>query len=93
MTAPMSAADGLGKRYRRRWALTRLHLEHPGRATSWAWSGPNGAGKSTLLRPGRRAARLRPRARSRCSAAAGGRARSQLAKVGFVAQDTPVYAG
>lgn len=41
-------AKGLGKRYRRRWALQELDLALPrGRIT--ALVGPNGAGKTTLL--------------------------------------------
>ena len=42
-------ADGLGKRYRRTWALRDCHLTIPvGHVT--ALVGPNGAGKTTLLR-------------------------------------------
>ena len=59
---------------------------------SSAWSGPNGAGKSTLL--GLACGMLTPTTGSievlRRPPAAGA---AQLAKVGFVAQDTPIYAG
>ena len=47
-------ARGLGKQYRRRWALRDCTLEIPaGRVTGLV--GPNGAGKTTLLQPRRRA--------------------------------------
>ena len=47
MTAAI-VTTGLGKRYRRRWALSDCTLEIPaGRVTGLV--GPNGAGKSTLL--------------------------------------------
>ena len=47
MTAIVSAR-GLGKRYRRRWALTDCTLDIPaGHVTGLV--GPNGAGKTTLL--------------------------------------------
>jgi ABC-type cobalamin/Fe3+-siderophores transport system ATPase subunit len=42
------AADGLGKRYGRRWALSDCTLQvPPGRVVGLV--GPNGAGKTTLL--------------------------------------------
>ena len=47
MTAVLRA-EGLGKRYRRRWALSDCTLDVPaGRVVGLV--GPNGAGKSTLL--------------------------------------------
>ena len=89
MTAVLDAS-GLGKRYRRRWALSDCTLSiPPGRVAGLV--GPNGAGKTTLLHlavglltptagtitvlGGRPAASPQPRAR-----------------VGFVAQETPTYA-
>ena len=83
------AASGLGKHYRRTWALRDCTLAIPeGRVTGLV--GPNGAGKTTLLRlatgmltPTRGTITVlgeRP--------AAGP---AQLARVGFVAQDTAVY--
>ena len=84
-------ADGLGKNYRRRRALTDCTLEVPtGRVVGLV--GPNGAGKSTLLNLA--AGMLAPTSGS--IEVLGGRPASgakQLAKVGFVAQDTPTYAG
>jgi ABC-2 type transport system ATP-binding protein len=82
--------SGLGKRYQRTWALRDCTLEIPqGRVVGLV--GPNGAGKTTLL--GLAIGLLAPT----CGTievlgqrpAAGP---AQLARVGFVAQDTPVYA-
>jgi ABC-2 type transport system ATP-binding protein len=83
-------ASGLGKAYRRTWALRDCSLAIPeGHVVGLV--GPNGAGKTTLLRlatgmlmPTRGTITVlgeRP--------AAGP---AQLARVGFVAQDTAVYA-
>ncbi|MFC0114257.1 ABC transporter ATP-binding protein [Kibdelosporangium aridum] len=84
-------AQGLGKTYKRRRALTDCTLEIPaGHVTGLV--GPNGAGKSTLLNLA--AGMLTPTEGT--IEVCGGRPGSgteQLAKVGFVAQDTPVYAG
>ena len=81
-------AHGLGKRYRNRWALADCTLEIPaGKVVGLV--GPNGAGKSTLL--GLAVGLLAPTAGTiEVLGAAPG---TQLAKVGFVAQDAPVYAG
>ena len=73
-------ANGLGKRYGRRWALAECTLTVPaGQVVGLV--GPNGAGKTTLLelavglqRPTTGTIRVRER-------------------VGFVAQDAPVYEG
>ncbi|WP_436494557.1 ABC transporter ATP-binding protein [Actinokineospora sp. HUAS TT18] len=90
MTAILSAR-GLGKKYRRRWALTGCELEIPaGHVTGLV--GPNGAGKSTLLNLA--AGMFAPTTGT--IEVCGGRPGSgldQLAKVGYVAQDTPTYAG
>jgi ABC-2 type transport system ATP-binding protein len=82
-------AHGLGKRYRRRWALRDCTLAlPPGRVTGLV--GPNGAGKSTLLNLA--TGILTPTAGSiEVCGARPARDAAQLAKVGFVAQDTPVY--
>jgi ABC-2 type transport system ATP-binding protein len=82
-------ADGLGKRYGHRWALSDCTLEIPsGHVVGLV--GPNGAGKSTLLQlavgllsPSAGAIEVlgqRPAEDPR-----------QLGRVGFVAQDTPAY--
>jgi ABC-2 type transport system ATP-binding protein len=90
MTAVIQA-QGLGKRYGRRWALTDCTLAIPaGRVVGLV--GPNGAGKTTLL--SLTVGLLTPTSGS--IAVLGGRPAgnpAQLAKVGFVAQDTPTYAG
>jgi ABC-2 type transport system ATP-binding protein len=90
MTAVLQAR-GLGKRYGKRWALSDCTLDVPaGHVVGLV--GPNGAGKTTLLNLA--AGQLLPTAGS--IEVLGGRPGSsaaQLAKVGFVAQDTPTYAG
>jgi ABC-2 type transport system ATP-binding protein len=83
-------AQGLGKRYGRRWALRDCDLQIPsGHVVGLV--GPNGAGKTTLLHlavgllapsAGTIAVLDRPPAADP----------AQLARVGFVAQDTPTYA-
>ncbi|GAA4073569.1 ABC transporter ATP-binding protein [Nonomuraea soli] len=84
-------AQDLGKRYGRRWALRDCSLEIPaGHVVGLV--GPNGAGKTTLLKLA--AGQLVP-SEGRLTVLGGqpdGSA-SQLAKVGFVAQDTPAYSG
>jgi ABC-2 type transport system ATP-binding protein len=82
-------AGALGKRYRRRWALSDCTLEIPaGHVTGLV--GPNGAGKTTLLSLA--AGLIAPTTGSIevCGERPADGA-AQLAKVGFVAQDTPTY--
>ncbi len=84
-------AQGLGKKYKRRWALTGCTLEiEPGHVTGLV--GPNGAGKSTLLNL---AAGMLASTTGTIEVCGGvpGSGPEQLAKVGYVAQSTPVYAG
>jgi ABC-2 type transport system ATP-binding protein len=83
-------ASGLGKQYRRTWALRDCTLAIPeGRVTGLV--GPNGAGKTTLLRlAGGLLAPTRGTISVLGERPAAGPA--QLARAGFVAQDTPVYA-
>jgi ABC-2 type transport system ATP-binding protein len=88
--APAIRTAGLGRQYRGRWALEDCTLDIPaGRVVGLV--GPNGAGKSTLLNlvmgllaPSAGTVEVlgdRPGAGPR-----------ELARVGFVAQDAPVYA-
>jgi ABC-2 type transport system ATP-binding protein len=82
--------NGLGKRYRRRWALRDCTMTVPsGRVVGLV--GPNGAGKTTLLHLA--VGLLQPTAGS-IEVLGGGPARTtaDLARIGFVAQDTPTYA-
>jgi len=84
-------ATGLGKQYRRRWALRDCTLDIPrGKVTGLV--GPNGAGKTTLL--SLMVGLLSPTVGT-IEVCDGRPAENptQLAKVGFVAQDTPTYAG
>jgi ABC-2 type transport system ATP-binding protein len=81
----------LGKRYKRSWALRDCSLRLPaGRVAGLV--GPNGAGKTTLLHLA--VGLLRP---SEGSVRVLGESPSEnpglLARVGFVAQDTPLYPG
>jgi ABC-2 type transport system ATP-binding protein len=89
MTAVLEAR-GLGKRYGRRQALADCTLSVPaGRVAGLV--GPNGAGKTTLLHLA--TGLIAPT--SGTIEVLGGRPASspaQLARVGFVAQDTPAYA-
>jgi ABC-2 type transport system ATP-binding protein len=81
-------ASGLGRRYGRNWALKDCNLTVP-RGRIAALVGPNGAGKTTLLHlavgllaPTTGAIRVLDHAPGDAGL---------LARVGFVAQDTPVY--
>ncbi|MFF5263638.1 ABC transporter ATP-binding protein [Actinomadura viridis] len=90
MTAVVRTRN-LGKKYGQRWALTGCTLDVPaGRVVGLV--GPNGAGKTTLL--SLVAGQLTPT--SGVIEVLGERpgvGPAQLARVGFVAQDTPTYAG
>lgn len=89
MTAVLEAS-GLGKRYGRRWALSDCTLTVPGGRVV-GLVGPNGAGKTTLLSLA--VGLLAPTSGS--IEVLGGRPAGSVAElghVGFVAQETPVYA-
>ncbi|HEY2574946.1 MAG TPA: ABC transporter ATP-binding protein [Streptosporangiaceae bacterium] len=90
MTAALQSR-ALGKRYGQRWALTDCTLSIPtGHVVGLV--GPNGAGKTTLLSMA--VGMLSPTSGS--IEVLGGRpasSRAQLARIGYVAQDTPTYAG
>jgi ABC-2 type transport system ATP-binding protein len=90
VTAVVETA-GLGKRYRRRWAIRDCTLAVPeGRVVGLV--GPNGAGKTTLLQLA--AGLLSPTVGTiSVLGERPGRGSAPLAQVGFVAQDTPTYAG
>ena len=82
-------ATGLAKRYGRTWALRDCTLAVPeGRVA--ALVGPNGAGKTTLLRLA-----VGLRRPTQGSVRVFGRQPrddlASLARIGFVAQDTPLY--
>ncbi|HXW47509.1 MAG TPA: ABC transporter ATP-binding protein [Streptosporangiaceae bacterium] len=84
-------ARGLGKRYGRRWALADCTLTIPAGHVA-GLVGPNGAGKTTLISLA--TGMLAPTAGTvevLGGSPTGGP--DQLARVGYVAQDTPTYAG
>jgi ABC-2 type transport system ATP-binding protein len=90
MTAVIET-NGLGKQYGRRWALRDCTLRIPqGKVVGLV--GPNGAGKTTLLNLA--VGLLAPSCGS-ITVLGGhpGDGPAQLEKVGFIAQDTPAYAG
>jgi ABC-2 type transport system ATP-binding protein len=82
---------GLGKRYKRAWALRNCSLRlPPGRVAGLV--GPNGAGKTTLLHLA--VGLLRADEGSvRVLGEAPDDNAELLGRVGFVAQDTPLYGG
>jgi ABC-2 type transport system ATP-binding protein len=83
------ATRGLGRRYGRRWALSGCTLQVPAGHVA-GLVGPNGAGKTTLLHLA--VGLLGPSAGSIAVLGEEVAATSeQLARVGFVAQDTPLY--
>jgi ABC-2 type transport system ATP-binding protein len=89
MTTAVLDATGLGKRYGHRWALRDCTIRVPaGRVVGLV--GPNGAGKTTLLHLA--VGLLQPSAgQIAVLEASPAENPSQLGRVGFVAQETPVY--
>jgi ABC-2 type transport system ATP-binding protein len=88
MTSAINATD-LGKRYGRKWALSSCTLDIPaGHVVGLV--GPNGAGKTTLLHL---AVGLLTPSTGTLSVLdeKPGSSPEQLGRIGFVAQDTPVY--
>ena len=85
---PVIEATGLGKRYRRTWALRDCSLTISGGSVA-ALVGPNGAGKTTLLSLA--VGLLRPSTGSIHVHGADPSRPDVLARTGFVAQDTPLY--
>jgi ABC-2 type transport system ATP-binding protein len=83
--------DRVGKQYRRQWALTDCTLSIPaGHVVGLV--GPNGAGKTTLLNLA--VGLLAPTAGTiKVLGGTPAAGPAQLARVGFLAQDSPVYAG
>jgi ABC-2 type transport system ATP-binding protein len=90
MTAALEAT-GLGKRYRRTWALRDCSVALPeGRVV--ALVGPNGAGKTTLLHLA--VGLLAPTVGEvRVFGVPPANRPQVLARVGFLAQDKPLYSG
>ncbi|WP_106399768.1 ABC transporter ATP-binding protein [Actinocorallia populi] len=89
-SSPVLQAERLTKRYGRRTALDEVDLSVP-RGRVIGLVGPNGAGKSTLLQLA--CGLLEPSAGSlRVLGSRPAADSAHLARVGFVAQDTPVYA-
>ena len=89
MTSVLEAGH-LGKRYGRRWALSDCTLTIPsGRVVGLV--GPNGAGKTTLLHLA--VGLLQPTVGTiQVLGAQPAEGPAQLGRVGFVAQETPIYA-
>jgi ABC-2 type transport system ATP-binding protein len=91
MTTTVVETMGLGKKYASRWALRDCTLAIPeGKVVGLV--GPNGAGKTTLLHL---AVGLLAPTSGTVAVLGGlpGAGPEQLGRVGFVAQDTPTYAG
>jgi len=91
MSSPVLQATGLTKRYGRRPALSDCTLSIPaGHVVGLV--GPNGAGKTTLLQI---AVGMLPPTSGTIEVLGGQPASgaAQLARIGFVAQETPTYAG
>jgi len=83
--------EGLGKRYRGQWALADCTLSVPARHVV-GLVGPNGAGKTTLLNLA--TGMTAPSAGTiQVLGAIPAASPAQLARIGYLAQDAPAYAG
>ncbi len=89
MTAALET-HRLGRRYGRRWALQECTLELPAHRVT-GLVGPNGAGKTTLLHMA--VGLLRPTSGSVTVLGQQPGSPGVLPRVGFVAQDKPLYPG
>ncbi|SDK81686.1 ABC transporter ATP-binding protein [Nonomuraea jiangxiensis] len=90
MTSALEA-QALGKRYGKRWALRDCTIDIP-KGHVVGLVGPNGAGKTTLLKLA--GGQLEPTTgRITVLGERPAAGPEQLARVGFVAQNTPVYTG
>jgi ABC-2 type transport system ATP-binding protein len=89
---PALETQGLGRRYGSQWALQGCTLDVP-RGSVTALVGPNGAGKTTLLRLA--VGLTRPSAGSVrvFGVDPRGQAAEALPRIGFLAQEHPLYAG
>jgi ABC-2 type transport system ATP-binding protein len=90
MTLALETID-LGKRYRKNWALRNCSLEIPAGRIA-ALIGPNGAGKTTLLNL-TVGLLQQTEGQVRVFGASPADDPAALARVGFVAQDRPLYSG
>src|SRR5579875_263462 len=83
-------ARGLGKRYGKRWALSECTFSMPAGKVA-ALVGPNGAGKTTLLHLCVGLLRPDAGAVTVLGYAPAAQTKALLARVGFIAQDHPLY--
>ena len=91
-TAPAISTDGLGKRYGSTWALRDCTLEVPAGSVT-ALVGPNGAGKTTLLQLVVGLGRATAGSVEVFGCDPQRDAGAVLPRVGFVAQEHPLYSG
>ena len=89
-TAMALATHGLGKRYGPRWALREVDLAVPAGSIA-ALVGPNGAGKTTLLQLVMGLLAPTEGSVEVFGARAAANTPAALSRVGFVAQDHPLY--
>ena len=90
--SPALQADGLGKRYGSNWALRDCTLEIPAGSVT-ALVGPNGAGKTTLLQLAVGLSTPSAGEVTMLGCSPRRQAGAVLPRVGFVAQEHPLYRG